>query len=264
MTYLKYILGVNKHTSNLAVLSETGRFPMYFSIILSIVKYLHRLENTSNLLLKEAYCLSKALHNKGTQTWYTSAIYILRLLNINITSCRNMSENQLVCMVKKYLIKCFKTFWYKQREGKSTDGKLDTYFSIKKEFNAEPYLMLETFHVRKAISKLRLSAHNLLIETGRYAKPRSLPRSERICKHCNFNCIENEFHFLSRCSLYETERAKLYNQVHHKNNNFISLSDNDKARWLLLQEDRDILFALGTYIHNCFEKRNKKCVTIND
>ena len=47
-------------------------------------------------------------------------------------------------------------------------------------------------------------------------KPRSLPRSERICKHCNFNCIENEFHFLSRCSLYETERAKLYIQVHHE------------------------------------------------
>ena len=38
--YLKYILGVNKYSFNLAVLSETGRFPMYFSIILSIVKYL--------------------------------------------------------------------------------------------------------------------------------------------------------------------------------------------------------------------------------
>ena len=71
---------MNKNTSNLAVLSEAGRFPMYFSIILSIVKYLHRLENTSNALLKEAYCFSKALHNKGIQTWYTSAIYILQLL----------------------------------------------------------------------------------------------------------------------------------------------------------------------------------------
>ena len=40
--------------------------------------------------------------------------------------------------------------------------------------------MLEKLDVRKAISKLRLSAHNLLIETGRYAKLRSLPRSERI------------------------------------------------------------------------------------
>ena len=35
--YSKCILGVNKHASNLAILSETGRFPMYFSILLSIV-----------------------------------------------------------------------------------------------------------------------------------------------------------------------------------------------------------------------------------
>ena len=68
-----------------------------------------------------------------------------------------MGENQLVCMVKKYLIKWFITFWYKQKEGKSTDGTLDTYLRSKHEFNAEPYLMLEKFHVRKAISKLRLS-----------------------------------------------------------------------------------------------------------
>ena len=54
-------------------------------------------------------------------------------------------------------------------------------FSIKKEFIAKPYLMLEHFYMRKAICKLRLSAHNLLIETGRYVKPKSMPRPERIC-----------------------------------------------------------------------------------
>ena len=97
-----------------------------------------------------------------------------------------------------------------------TDGKLDTYFSFQKEFNAEPYLMLVNFYVRKAISKLRLSAHNLFIQTGRYAQPKSLPRSERICKYCNFDCIENEFYFLSRCSFSETERAQLYSQERHK------------------------------------------------
>ena len=96
---------MNKSTSNLAVLSKTDQFPMYFSIILSIVKYLHRLENTSNAFLKEAYCLSKAIHNKGIQTWYTSAIYILQLLDVYITSCINLSENQLVCTIKKLLTK---------------------------------------------------------------------------------------------------------------------------------------------------------------
>ena len=124
--------------------------------------------------------------------------------------------------------------------GKFIDRKLDTYFSVKKEFNTEPYLNLEKFHLRKAICKLRLSAHNLLIEAGRYVKPRSLPRSERICKHCDLKCIENEFHFLSQCPLYETERTMLYNQINHLNNNFTSLSDNDKAEWLLLQEARTL------------------------
>ena len=76
--YLKYILQVNKYSSNLAVLSETGRFAMYFSISLSIVKYLYlRLENLNDGLLKQAYDLSKELHGKGIQTWYSSALYIL-------------------------------------------------------------------------------------------------------------------------------------------------------------------------------------------
>ena len=50
-----------------------------------------------------------------------------------------MSENQLFCMVKRYLIKCFKTFWYKQREGKSTDGKLDTYEGVSKSFEPQAF-----------------------------------------------------------------------------------------------------------------------------
>lgn len=40
--YLKYILGVNEYASNIAVQSETGRYPMYFSVIMSIVKYVYR------------------------------------------------------------------------------------------------------------------------------------------------------------------------------------------------------------------------------
>ena len=35
-------------------------------------------------------------------------------------------------------------------------GKLDTYFSVKYGFHKEPYLNLETFHLRKAICKLVL------------------------------------------------------------------------------------------------------------
>ena len=39
-------------------------------------------------------------------------------------------------MIKKYLMKGLKSFWYKEREKKGADGKLDTYFSFKKDFKA--------------------------------------------------------------------------------------------------------------------------------
>ena len=105
--------------------------------------------------------------------------------------------------------------------------------------------MLEHFYMRKAICKLRLSSHNLYIETGRYVKPK-YASLKRISRHCNLNLIENGFHFLSQCSLYEPERKKLYDHIHPINSNFMSLCENDKALWLLSQEDNDILSALST------------------
>ena len=39
---------------------------------------------------------------------------------------------------------------------------------------------------------------------------------------------------------------------------FFLLNDIDKAIWLLLQENLDILLVLGSFIHNCFEIRNNK------
>ena len=56
---LKYILGVNRKTTNIAVMSESGRYPIYFSVILAMLKYCHRLEGQQEGLLFDAYILSK-------------------------------------------------------------------------------------------------------------------------------------------------------------------------------------------------------------
>ena len=94
MSFLKYILGVNRYSSNLAVYSETGRLPMHLSVIISIVKYLHRLENAGDGLLKDSYISSKYMFHEGLQSWYTAATYILQLLGLKISSCRNLALNQ--------------------------------------------------------------------------------------------------------------------------------------------------------------------------
>ena len=47
LRYCKFILGVNSKSSNIAVLSELGRYPIYFNIVLSMISYLHRLHHCS-------------------------------------------------------------------------------------------------------------------------------------------------------------------------------------------------------------------------
>jgi GH25 family lysozyme M1 (1,4-beta-N-acetylmuramidase) len=56
------------------------------------------------------------------------------------------------------------------------------------------------------LTKIRVSAHTLAIETGRYSKPKILA-SERFCKFCR-NVMEDEKHFILNCSQYETLRGK--------------------------------------------------------
>ena len=71
------------------------------------------------------------------------------------------------------------------------------------------------------------------------------------------NAIENEFHFLFNCSFYNAERRELFYKINKFNANYTYLNIIDKARWVLLQENQEIFLALGTYIDQCFEKRDK-------
>ena len=104
--------------------------------------------------------------------------------------------------------------------------------------------------------KIRISAHNLMIESGRYHKPKPLPREDRLCHNCCLNEVENEIHFLTRCSKYESEREEFYKTICLHNANFNFLDDANKALWLLSQEREDVLKELALYILKCLDKRN--------
>ena len=70
--FMKYILGVNRKASNITVMSELKRYPIYFSVILSMLKYLHRLNNLSEGLLYDAFDCNKELNSCQTNTCYFS------------------------------------------------------------------------------------------------------------------------------------------------------------------------------------------------
>ena len=70
--------------------------------------------------------------------------------------------------------------------------------------------LLDKFVVRSTRGKLRISAHPLEIEKGRYKK---LPVGERACNHCIAKPVEDEIHFISNCLSNDQERKELFEEA---------------------------------------------------
>ena len=63
------------------------------------------------------------------------------------------------------------------------------------------------FELRISLSKLRVSSHRLIVESGRWMKPQATPFENRKCKICGV--LEDEYHFVLECLLYVDIR-KIY------------------------------------------------------
>jgi hypothetical protein len=64
----------------------------------------------------------------------------------------------------------------------------------KQHFGFENYLsVIGNFEHRRCLTKLRISAHRLHIETGRY---QGIPPHQRLCGQCDSGEVEDEIHFL--------------------------------------------------------------------
>ena len=66
--------------------------------------------------------------------------------------------------------------------------------------NTSLYLSnIKNDRLRISLTRFRLSAHSLAIETGRFI---NVERENILCLFCNKKSIESEFHFLLVCSKY--------------------------------------------------------------
>ena len=145
------------------------------------------------------------------------------------------------------------------------DNKLHLYASFKSNFRFEPYLdLLPDFKIRSTLAKLRVSAHNLQIEAGRFHKNKT-PREERICLYCrksNSFQVETEVHFLLSFPFYESERQKILEITYRNFPSTISLSEHEMFIWLMSQEDYETTKLLGNFCKTSFEIRTKYCMEL--
>ena len=89
-----------------------------------------------------------------------------------------------------------------------------------------------------------MSSHRLNIETGRWIRT---PMEQRLCNKCNK--LEDEFHFLFECKLYDSLRGKYLKQYScHRPNMF-------KTVELITNDNHEILRNLAVYVNKAFEVR---------
>ena len=196
---LKNILGVHSKASNMAVRCELGTFPLYMKRYSLMFGYYSRLKDIDkqsdgpHCILKAAFETDKTLSEKEN-SWSKCLFEVCKKAKI---SSLNISKQVFKSKLQEFYISKIKFEFNKIKEESS--GKLLFYSKLFTKFEQQDYLNFNIpKELRNKLTKLRISAHSLAIETGRYSKPK-IPRNERFCKFC-VNEIEDEIHFFAPMS----------------------------------------------------------------
>ena len=248
LNFLRQILGVHKKTTSLAILAETGKYPLIIKIYTLIFKYWMRLEKTENKLLLAAHSVNK-FNNRGT-SWIKIVEYLLEITEMTgtIRSNDTTENNRIIKKFKNNLTTQFNNWWGRQAII-TGHNKLDFYYKHKKVFRFESYLDNINRNTRKYITKLRMSSHCLPIEVLRY---KNTNRDERLCKICDLRERGDEEHYLLTCKnnkikcLRNTFIEKIRNEV----SQLVNFSEQNIIDYCMNMNDLNIQRTTAVFIQN--------------
>ena len=135
---------------------------------------------------------------------------------------------------------------------KNFQSKLRTYCLFKKSFDMENYVIMSDGRSRSALCKLRISSHSLMIEKGRHL---SLDPKDRLCHHCNLNEVEDEFHFIMKCTLYNDSRMKLLSDI-GESFDIDNMSDTDIFILIMSVNEYDNILPVVNFVKSAFDKHS--------
>jgi hypothetical protein len=68
------------------------------------------------------------------------------------------------------------------------------------------------------------------------------------------NTLEDEKHFITSCRKFENDRVVLYETLSKNSTNFNGLDSDAKFIFIMTNENKEVLEALGEYVCNAFAK----------
>ena len=264
--FCKRILRVSDKATNWAVLSECGRLPTIIQVICKIVGFWHHIIQSPSPILQAALRTNGNLASSGVKCWFFYFKRCLKFLDIeHILYTTDTKEVHLkVGRVKKILLAKAQSNWDLQHSKLKgpPSSKLDLYSKIKSSFGYSNFLSAPISSESKAdICKMRISAHNLPVETDRYS---NIPRQLRICPLC-CRGVGNESHYITECSFprFSSLRETFFKSISTLSTDFPKMNASEQAVFLLSSANNVILSKMGkfsTAIRKCFReiRSNKK------
>ena len=203
--FCKNVLGVKKNTCNDFIYCELGRLPLTLSRQLKIIKYWLKVKNTENIILSTCY---EEMVKYNTE-WISNIKLLLDQLGLSYLW--NIATKRDYCIIEQRFLDVQKQIILSNIQHSS---KAVLYKYLIDNCALQSYLQkpIEYFYI-KQITRMRLCSHNLNIERGRYS---NIERHNRICTFCNLNEIEDEYHFILKCPLYNDIRSKYIKQYYFK------------------------------------------------
>ena len=250
---IRAFLGVPKSTPIAGMRAELGWIEPRSRTQMSLIRFYHRLINLPDeRITKRVFMwdLRMTNSNPDISTWSKEVKAVLEENNLLGTFALNPFNLPLI-------ISNLKSSMMQRDEEKLLNTckslpKLRTYCSLVGDPGWRNYLAKPlSFIQRKFMAKLRLGVLPLRIETGRYEMPR-IESKDRICKQCAMQEVEDEEHFLLRCSKHSARRIALLSDI--KLDNFGQWDSNQKLVYLL--NDSSMLKATARFIIESFEERH--------
>jgi hypothetical protein len=208
--FLRYILGVRKSTNLSALYGELGRTPFIVQRKINMIKYWAKIiKSDENCLIRKIYIMLKDdsdnYRNYNNRNWAFRIKQILDSIGFsNIWNNQFVIEIPLNSIIQR-IHDIYRQSWYSEI---NNSRRLEAYSLFKFSLQFENYLdFIREPKFRYALIRFRVSSHQLAIETGRHE---NIDRNNRICRNCNMNALETEYHFLLTCPLYRNLRRQYF------------------------------------------------------
>jgi hypothetical protein len=252
--FCKTILGLKASTPKVMVYGELGRIPLSILVKVRMIKFWSKLLPGSNDKLS-GMLYRIMLHLDDSGRYHSQWLHCIRVTLQNCGLAEQWSSQFTIdnSMTSKCVQKILTDQYIQKWLGEVDEmSKCLNYRLYKKTHCVEKYFSILSPDLSRFMCRFRCMNHRLPIEYGRFIR---LERGKRTCKLCTENALGDEFHYLFKCSFFNSERERYLSQVSTKSSNTLILCE------LMNTQVESTMVSIATFckkVIQYFDAKHKK------